>query len=687
MGFYRFLLNAILALLFLSFFPAGEAQAQDIRDHVTVAPAADWVARQTVPEETFEAAATLKTSWKLATYQDRVSKTERDRYRRFVFDMLTSASVEDNGTLSVSFDPEYQSVVFHHLKIISDGESRDALDLDEFTIYRAETDREKLIFDGRLTASFALGGLKTGDRLDYAYTLRGMNPSLRGGYFDSQTQEFNIPTQRLFARLIVTDGMPVHVRAHDGGAEPKVEKRGNGTTWVTHERDNIPSYTMDESIPAFQYGHPTHTTSSYEDWSEVGDVFAKLYTPSATAEIRTIADDIRAEHKTKATQARAALTYVQGNIRYLALSMGVGGFEPNPPERVLKRRYGDCKDVTLLLLSILKALEIDADPLLVDTAERAGIFDFLPSHTAFDHIVVLTHLDGQNYVMDATLDPQLGDLKHYDQLAYGKGLRLRPGASEVVTLTETPYEWRKDFTDTFDVVSDPGTVTFTAVSEYYGTEADYTRNWVASDGLEAVEKRYLDYYRDFYPTLEPLEPLTMEVDEVKAHVIMRSTYSIPNAWDEDETENQKTFDVSPYELKAEFPKFDGADRRSDLAISYPIRIRQTHVLKVDDAYHFDDDAYEYESDSLAYRDRFIFDKSALTYTETHEYEAKRSFIALSDVKTDMAAVDEIRGRLGTQIFTEIRKTSGDSTQSLWSIILGLFVAAFFILRRFFARKA
>ena len=54
----------------------------------------------------------------------------------------------------------------------------------------------------------------------------------------------------------------------------------------------------------------------------------------------------------------AAMRFVQSEVRYLALALGNGSYVPSPPELVLKRRYGDCKDKTLLALSLLKGLSI-----------------------------------------------------------------------------------------------------------------------------------------------------------------------------------------------------------------------------------------------------------------------------------------------------------------------------------------
>ena len=62
-----------------------------------------------------------------------------------------------------------------------------------------------------------------------------------------------------------------------------------------------------------------------------------------------------------------ALESVQGNVRYLFNGLDHGNYVPQPPEKTWAIRSGDCKAKTLLLLSLLKALDITAEPMLAHT--------------------------------------------------------------------------------------------------------------------------------------------------------------------------------------------------------------------------------------------------------------------------------------------------------------------------------
>lgn len=656
-----------IASFIIAFLGAGLAYAQTVEEHVRVAPPPAWVDIQEDPQGEFEAAARLKIAWRLSSFQDRISKTERERYRRFVVDLLTSGAVEDEGTISIGFDPEYQSLQLHRINVIRDGVVSERLDLDKFEIFRSETDRDKLVFNGRLTISHNLADLQAGDTLDYAYTLSGKNPALGEGYFDTQTQEYSSPQDKLHYSLLIEDDLPIYTMLHMGAQEPTRETLPGGFTRLSYIRENAPGFTTDDDIPSWLYGYPLHEVSSYENWAEVGEVFAPYYTRSRSAEIKSVADKIRAEHETPPEQARAALDYVQRNIRYLAISMGVGGYQPRPPDLVLERRFGDCKDVTLLLLSLLEELGITADPMLVDTQERAGVFETLPNHVAFDHVVVLTTLGDDIYVMDATRSPQLGDIEHYAQGAYGKGLLLREGGSRVVTLPDTMPEWTKDFTDHFELVADKETVTFTNTLAHYGSEADSIVNWVNEDGIAAVEKSLLDYFRDIYPTLEVAEETTLVKDEAKAVATLKTVYRIPEAWTEDKENERHTFWTTPYEVRADMPTFSGADRTIAFALDYPSRTQQTIILQVDSTFSYDDDRFERDSDAFAYAEINAWDEDAATYTETYSFVTKEDHITLDAFKEDMAFIDKARDRMGMTTQVPFDSSTLNSVETAFAI--------------------
>ena len=59
--------------------------------------------------------------------------------------------------------------------------------------------------------------------------------------------------------------------------------------------------------------------------------------------------------------------YIQKNIRYFIVMRGIGGWQANHAADIYRNRYGDCKDKTTLLISMLQAAGIHAFYVPVDS--------------------------------------------------------------------------------------------------------------------------------------------------------------------------------------------------------------------------------------------------------------------------------------------------------------------------------
>ena len=108
---------------------------------------------------------------------------------------------------------------------------------------------------------------------------------------------------------------------------------------------------------------------------------------------------------------------------------GLNSHRPVTSEVTLQRRFGDCKAKTILLISLLKALDIESNPVLVDN-DDGQVLDQRPvSINSFDHVIVTLELENQRYWLDPTIEYQVGPLDNLYQPDYGFGLILSSDAS------------------------------------------------------------------------------------------------------------------------------------------------------------------------------------------------------------------------------------------------------------------
>ncbi|MEL6688233.1 MAG: DUF3857 domain-containing protein, partial [Pseudomonadota bacterium] len=652
---------------------AGWAVSQDVADYIQVTDVPDWVVPVSIPDFDVESYQDREVVWPLTDYQKRLDQTREEMTYRYVVDLLSAAGIEENGTISISFDPSYEVLELHDVSIIRDGQTIDAIDFTEAMVFRTETDRDQMIFNGRLTFSMPILDLRVGDRLSVQYSRKGRNTALGEGFLVRRAFATNYELKRRFIRILIDEDIQIHTKTINDPPEPAISVSDG---WRVHQWDapDPQEADRDDDAPPWAYLHPTYEISNFESWAEVGNSFQGYYDidQSARDAVASIVAEIAAEHDTPRARTRAALDWVQTNIRYVGLELGESGFIPRQPSRVLLRRFGDCKDVTLLLLTLLDELGVKADPLLVHMEERGGEFQGLPHPYAFDHIKVLAEIDGTLYPLDATRDPQIGTLDTMEKGDIEYGLRLIDGASTVTELPRSDYDYREVVSETFDLVSDPSAILYTLVFEEYGADADATLAWIASDGVDAVEDTFDRYLRDIYPTLETADQMTWMVDEERAMTRLNFSYRLPGYG----TGEREELSTRAFQILAAMPAFEGGKREAPFAIDHPERVRQIRHYIGDDNYRFVAQNQTYDTYGFRFEKRD--EVQGNTLIEDYRWISKQDHIPSQSFEADMVSIDEIidwnytRIDLAVEADVEVVEETPDVVNWLsWLFFIGL----------------
>jgi transglutaminase-like putative cysteine protease len=140
---------------------------------------------------------------------------------------------------------------------------------------------------------------------------------------------------------------------------------------------------------------------------------------------------------------------IQKDIRYFVVMRGVGGFQANYASDIFRNRYGDCKDKTTLLISMLQVAGIHAFYVPVDS-RRDVVDPEEPSLVVGNHMITAVEIpadvqdprlkaivkatDGKRYlIFDPTNErTPVGNLPSYEQGGYG--LLAAGSASQVIAL-------------------------------------------------------------------------------------------------------------------------------------------------------------------------------------------------------------------------------------------------------------
>src|SRR5262245_19018730 len=350
-----------------------------------------------------------------------------------------SASLSSAGQISIPFVPQYHKLKLHAVRIFRRGESLDRTASSTVRFLQRETSLEQGLYSGEVTASVLVSDLRVGDTLEFAYSLHGQNPVFGGKFVETASWDQSFPT--VLRRIILNHrvGRQISWRViGDRKAKPVVPTevtQGEMRRLVFEERA-IGKVDVEPSTPPSYLAHRRMQFSEFSGWDDVVAWASRLFQRQGelSEDIREIIENLR-QRPTEEDRAVAALEFVQSEIRYFSVSLGESSHRPTQPDVVLKQRYGDCKDKSLLLMTLLEALGIQSKPVLVANGIRRGLDKLLPSPQPFNHAIVQVTVDGKVFYLDPTLLGQHGRLERMGQIHEGaQVLVIAPASRQLTTI-------------------------------------------------------------------------------------------------------------------------------------------------------------------------------------------------------------------------------------------------------------
>jgi transglutaminase-like putative cysteine protease len=515
----------------------------------------------------------------LVDRQIRVGPRGEERYRHFVKRLVNEAGLETASQLSVSYDPTYESLELHSLRVRRRGAVLDRLARERIEVVQRESGLEAQMYDGTLSAVLFIEDLRVGDVVEYDYTVRGANPVLGGRFSQGVELQWSLPVRRLRFRLLWPPQRPLFVRNHGTSTAPVVDDRGGYRQYLWDLPEPAPPEDPGD-VPAWYPRWAWVQLGELWRWAEVVEWALPLYSlPSSPSAAILAQVEAWRRLPTPSDRARAALRFVQDEVRYVGIEMGSGSHQPNRPELVLSRRFGDCKDKSLLLSALLGALGVRARPALVHTSRGRALDDWLPTPDAFNHVVTRVELDGRTLWLDPTRSAQGGRLEETYFPPYERALvvdQATEGLSVIpVALPEQPTEIVEE---EYRVGGEETEVEYLVETHVSGPHADRTRYDLRRRSREEVAKGYLDFYARSWQGIRALGPLEVEDDRESNVIVIRERYAIPGFWSQEGSPGRRHADLWASTLSGELGQPSLA-ANVPLAVAHPVFLRhRTRVL-------------------------------------------------------------------------------------------------------------
>jgi hypothetical protein len=115
-------------------------------------------------------------------------------------------------------------------------------------------------------------------------------------------------------------------------------------------------------------------TDSFASWRDMGVWYQGLTRDrrDSDPQIKAQVSALIASAATPLDKMRALARFVQDQVRYVAIELGIGGWQPHRASEVFPHRYGDCKDKATLMAAMLSAISVDSYYVVINS-ERGSI--------------------------------------------------------------------------------------------------------------------------------------------------------------------------------------------------------------------------------------------------------------------------------------------------------------------------
>jgi Domain of Unknown Function with PDB structure (DUF3857)/Transglutaminase-like superfamily len=236
-------------------------------------------------------------------------------------------------------------------------------------------------------------------------------------------------------------------------------------------------------------------------------------------------------------KARSLTSFLQTDVRYVAIEIGMGGYQPHRAVDIFRARYGDCKDKATLLSTMLHEAGIESNYVLISTHRgvvnpalssphfnHAILAIELPSGTATEHYhsVIETKL-GKKYLIFDPTDPYtpLGDLRGDLQDTYAL-LMADNGGELIHTPLAQPEANQLSRTGHFTLAAD-GTISGEILDSRSGDHAFHERASLIhanqQQRTEQMERRLSRSLKGF--TLENVDVQQLEQTEKNLEIVLK----------------------------------------------------------------------------------------------------------------------------------------------------------------------
>jgi hypothetical protein len=374
------------------------------------------------------------------------------------------------------------------IRKVKKSEFTDHATFDGFSVFRDDRYMEFRSFGGQLPYTF-----------EYAWEVEFNNTTANYDDWKPQDQRESVEKSRFI--LSSPQNFSIHTKTlnHDFEYEKENKEGLLIQSWTLLKANSI---VPEESGPPYYEIFPMllispslfqveQYTGSMTDWKSFGTYLYELnkdkeiMPPSMTALIQQMTVDC----KTTLEKIDTLYHWLQNNLRYVSVQIGVGGLQTFDASYVEKNRFGDCKALSTFMKGMLREAGIDSWNVEIKAAKEDGLFldDFASFH--FNHRMLF--IPQENMWLECTSSYEPTGYIYKDEEGK-KALMVTAEGGKIVTTPSTPSVLNQIYSTDTIIISN--TVSIKGRKNYQGNLQDEIRGWNYNFSPEEQKKNFLEEY-------------------------------------------------------------------------------------------------------------------------------------------------------------------------------------------------
>ncbi|MFI1773535.1 DUF3857 domain-containing transglutaminase family protein [Thalassobellus citreus] len=564
-------------------------------------------------------------------YDNQVNIPKQEAYSRLTTKIIDNIGLQNASTITINYDPTYQTLALHKVNIIRDGKILNKLDIANFQVMRREPNAEMYLYDGSLSAVLNISDVRAGDIIDYSFTIKGFNP-LHKKFSVSFYLNDLVPIGKIHGSILSANTL--NIKSVNTEVKPEISKKGNlqQYKWLT---TNTKKLDYEENTPEWKLLFATVFVSEYNSWQEVVNWGVKLFKikEPLSPELLKKIKEINKTYKTEGEKIKATLNFVQNDVRYLGLESGIGAYKPFSPNTVFERRFGDCKDKSLLMATMLNKMGITSYPMFVNTTLKHTTKTLLPSPKFFNHCVVKI-IDGarNEFWYDPTISNQGGEYNTTYFPNYECGLVLIKDNSTFDDIVSS-FDNRVDTMEEYTLEDIGKGANLKVTTTYYESEADNMRNYFKSYSISAIKKELESFYSTYYFNVSSVNP-PKYTDNIKENIFtLNEEYQLDSLWQPMiEKKGYVSATFMPTSLVNVIFEPKKETRNEDYALYYPISRSHRIRLKIPTDWPIEKLDIDINSSGFYYELDVNYQKRDKIIDISHFFKTQKDYISPEEYK-------------------------------------------------------